>query len=108
MFSFFKKKYKTISVAEFKELKRKRDTIVLDVRARAEQQSGVINGQRNLNIMDKAFKSKISKMDKSKTYLVYCRTGGRSARACRILTKNGFENVYNLKGGFVAWENESY
>lgn len=107
MFSFFKKKYKTINVQEFKELKKKSDTVILDVRTRAEQTGGVINGQRNLNVIDKAFTEKIQKLDKSKSYLVYCRTGSRSARACRIMTKHGFENIYNLKGGYVAWESEN-
>ena len=107
MFSLFKKKYKSIDVAGFKALRRQGNTIILDVRARAEQQGGVINCQRNLSVMDRRqFKEKIRKMDKSKTYLVYCRSGRRSARACRILTQNGFESVYNLKGGFLAWERE--
>lgn len=107
MFSLFKKKYKTINVAEFKEMKRTGDIVILDVRARSEQQSGLINGQRNLNVMDPAFTEKINKMDKSKTYVVYCRSGSRSARACKKMTQNGFEKVYNLKGGYTAWEQDA-
>ncbi len=108
MFSIFKKNYKSITVSEFKELRKKRDTIILDVRSRGEQVGGVINGQRNMNVMDKKFKENASKLDKSKTYLVYCRSGMRSARACRIMGKLGFENLYNLKGGFQAWERENF
>ena len=107
MFSFFTKKYKTIDVATFKEMKRRSDTVILDVRARAEQVDGVINGQRNLNVSAPEFKQQISKMDKSKTYLIYCRSGSRSAKACRIMAKHGFENLYSLKGGFLAWERDS-
>ncbi|MFZ9046463.1 MAG: rhodanese-like domain-containing protein [Cyclobacteriaceae bacterium] len=106
MFSILNKKYKTIDVATFKKMRRAGDVTILDVRSRGEQQSGVINGQRNLNVMDPAFKEKLSKMDKEKLYLVYCRSGSRSARACRIMTKSGFEKVYNLKGGYLAWERE--
>ncbi len=107
MFSFFKKKYKSINPQEFKELKKKRDTVILDVRTRSEQVGGVINGQRNMNVMDKSFKENVNKLDKSKTYLVYCRSGGRSARACRIMGNLGFEDVYNLKGGYNSWEREN-
>lgn len=107
MFSLFKKNYKTITIQDFKEMKKKRDTIILDVRTRAEQVSGVINGQRNLNVMDKKFKESVDKLDRSKTYLVYCRSGSRSGRACRIMGKMGFEKLYNLKGGFLAWEREN-
>jgi rhodanese-related sulfurtransferase len=106
MFSLFKKKYKTIDVATFKEMRRTGDVTILDVRSRGEQQGGVINGQRNLNVMDPAFVEKLSKMDKEKTYLVYCRSGSRSARVCRIMAKNGFEKTYSLKGGYMAWDRE--
>ena len=107
MFNLFSKKYRNIGVAEFKELKRKKDTVILDVRSRGEQTSGVINGQRNLNVMDKKFREQAAKLDKSKTYLLYCRSGMRSARACRIMSKLGFEHLYNLKGGITAWEREN-
>jgi rhodanese-related sulfurtransferase len=107
MFSFFKKKYKTIDVATLKEMKRKSGVVILDVRARAEQQDGVINGQRNLNVSSPEFKQQITKMDKSKTYVLYCRSGARSARGCRIMAKHGFENLYSLKGGYLAWEREN-
>ena len=104
MLSFFKKKYKSLDIDDFKELRKKRDTVILDVRSRAEQVGGVINGQRHMNIADPEFKKNVAKLDKAKTYVVYCRSGMRSARACRIMAKQGFENVYNLKGGYVAWE----
>lgn len=43
--------------------------------------------------------------DKEKTYLVYCKTGGRGAVSSCDLKKLGYKNVYNLKGGFNAWSN---
>lgn len=36
--------------------------------------------------------------------IVYCRSGNQSAAYCRQLRKDGFESVYNLKGGLMAWE----
>ncbi len=89
-------------------MKKKRDTVILDVRTRGEQLGGVINGQRNMNVMDKKFKNNASKLDRSKTYLVYCRTGSRSRRACRIMAKQGFDKLFSLKGGFEAWKREDF
>jgi len=50
--------------------------------------------------------ARIKELDKfkSKPILVSCRSGQRSAQACRILKKQGFENVTNLAGGVMAWE----
>ena len=108
MLALFKRNYKVIPVSAFKELKKKRDTVILDVRTRGEQVGGVINGQRNMNVMDKKFRENVAKLDKSKTYLVYCRSGVRSRRACRIMAKQGFENIFSLKGGYEAWKREDY
>ena len=45
-------------------------------------------------------------LDKSKNYYVYCRSGARSAKACEIMNSIGFENAYNLLGGFLEWDGE--
>lgn len=42
---------------------------------------------------------------KEKPIIVGCRSGHRSSRAAGILRKNGFDRVYNLRGGMMAWEN---
>jgi sulfur-carrier protein adenylyltransferase/sulfurtransferase len=44
--------------------------------------------------------------DTSKEYIVMCKMGGRSARACEWLLSNGFENVRNVEGGIMAWAEE--
>ena len=50
--------------------------------------------------------SKSIKLEKyrDRPLIVYCRSGNRSAAYCSNLRKQGFENVYNLKGGVLAWE----
>ena len=48
----------------------------------------------------------LEKLDKSKKYYVYCRSGKRSSQACDIMNSIGFENTYNLEGGFMNWEGE--
>ncbi len=50
------------------------------------------------------FDREVAKLDKSKTYLVHCASGGRSGRACKKMDQMDFEKVYNLQGGMGAWE----
>ncbi len=80
------------------------NTIVLDVRTPAEIAAGKIEGAFDLDIQDPKFKAQVGELDKAKTYLVYCKKGGRSSRACSILEEAGFEKVYNLKGGYDGWK----
>ncbi|NQZ74520.1 MAG: rhodanese-like domain-containing protein [Ekhidna sp.] len=106
MFSLFKKKpkgFQDITANEFAELKKAKNHVVLDVRSPGELAEGAIPGYKMINFFDFSFKSKISQLDKSKTYLVYCKSGNRSTRACKTMAKMGFENLYNLKGGIGAW-----
>jgi rhodanese-related sulfurtransferase len=49
------------------------------------------------------FKSEIEKLDKSKNYYVYCRSGNRSGQACQLLDGLGVNNTFNLTGGMLAW-----
>jgi predicted sulfurtransferase len=48
----------------------------------------------------------IEALDKEKPVMVYCKSGGRSARAASILKDKGFENVYDLDGGIIGWEED--
>lgn len=106
MFGLFKKrekKYRDIAVDEFKKLSNSGNTVILDVRTQKEANAASIPGGININVMGPFFKKEIAALDKSKTYLIYCKSGMRSGRACRIMSKNGFEHLYNLEGGILAW-----
>ena len=50
------------------------------------------------------FESDINKLDKTKVYAVYCRSGNRSGQATALMVKNGFKTVFNLDGGIVNWQ----
>ena len=50
--------------------------------------------------------ARFDELEKEKETVVLCRSGMRSARACELLSKNGFENVWNLKGGINDWAKE--
>jgi rhodanese-related sulfurtransferase len=48
--------------------------------------------------------NKLSELDASKKYYVYCRSGARSAQACQLLKKQGISDCYNLLGGVIEWK----
>lgn len=89
--------------AEFKALMGGSDVVLLDVRTPAETAQGKIDGAMEINISSPDFASKIAELDKDKTYLVYCRSGARSARACNMMADAGFSKLYNLSTGFMNW-----
>jgi rhodanese-related sulfurtransferase len=83
------------------------NAVLLDVRTEAEYNDGSIPNAINLDIYQgQAFMENLETMDKSKNYYVYCRSGARSAKACEIMNSIGFENAYNLLGGFLEWDGE--
>ncbi|KAB1063792.1 rhodanese-like domain-containing protein [Salibacter halophilus] len=89
-----------------KEIQNNPDAVLIDVRTPGEFESGHIPNAVNLNLQDPAFQSELQKLDKSKKYLVYCRSGARSFNACNIMTNSGFDDVTNLQGGIVSWRGE--
>ncbi len=93
-----------VEVTQAKDLiEAKKITTIIDVRTPGEVKQGKIEGSVNININDADFKEKIEALPKDQSYLVYCKSGGRSARAAKIMTEMGFEEVYNMKGGYGAW-----
>lgn len=99
---------KNVDAATFKELIEKEDGIILDVRTPEEVVNGHIPNASTINIYDEDFEAKINLMQKDKTIYVYCKSGGRSSQAAQLLQKNGFDKVYNLDGGTMAWEKNNY
>jgi rhodanese-related sulfurtransferase len=86
------------------ELINRRDAIVVDVRPIADfSKSHVINA---INIPASSLQKQLTQLEKHKgvPIILACRSGAQSSVVCKTLTKNGFEEVYNLKGGILAWE----
>lgn len=83
------------------------EALVLDVRGEAEFKEGHI--LNSLHIPMKYLSDQMRKMDKhrSRPIITVCRTGQQSAGASAALRKHGFERVYNLSGGILAWQNAS-
>jgi rhodanese-related sulfurtransferase len=80
------------------------DALVLDVREDSEYAAGHIPRARHIPLGQLAGRLQEIDKFKSKPVLVTCRSGQRSARACGMLKKAGFETVYNQAGGLIAWE----
>jgi len=90
-----------------KQFKEDTNSIVLDVRTQDEVDEGVIPNSIHIDIYrGQGFIDEIEKLDKTKNYYVYCRSGNRSGQACSIMNQLGFENAFNLEGGFNEWEGE--
>lgn len=96
------KKYIDVGVDAAVVLMDEKKLIILDVREDKELKSGFI--ENSVHIPLAKVKNKLSDLDKSKKILVYCRSGARSAHIAGLLTRNEFEQVYNLQGGIQAWK----
>jgi rhodanese-related sulfurtransferase len=95
---------KNIKQAEFQKLAKDPNTVIIDVRTPGEVSDGYIDGATLfIDYNGSNFESKISKLDKSKSYVIYCRSGGRSARASELMASKGFKKLYNLEGGISNW-----
>tara|TARA_B000000441_G_C21430648_1_gene170966 strand:- start:111 stop:428 length:318 start_codon:yes stop_codon:yes gene_type:complete len=83
--------------------------ICLDVRTAEEYMEGNIENSINIDFyksMD--FMKFLDKLNKDENYFVYCRSGKRSYASCQIMKEFGFNNVFNLEGGFLAWSENGY
>lgn len=81
------------------------NSVILDVRTPQECAEGIQPDAELLNFLDNVnFISGLEKLDKSKTYFLYCRSGNRSAKACMIMDQMGFSKTYNLLGGMLEWK----
>ena len=95
--------FKDVDVAEFDKLRQNKGVIVIDVRTPEETVDGMVPNAVEIDINGEIFEAAISELDRSKQYLVYCRSGIRSVRASQHMIDNGFTDVTNLLGGYNAW-----
>jgi rhodanese-related sulfurtransferase len=97
-------RFASLTPAAAVQLMNSEDVVVLDVREAAETIGGKI--ARAIQIPVGAVAKRISELDKhkDKTLLVYCKSGARAGIACKELGKHGFDKVYSLNGGLMAWQ----
>ena len=96
--------YINLSPIEFQTAIENEGGIILDVRTPQELSSGAIENASTIDFYDQDFERKISKIQKDKTVYVYCKSGGRSSQAAKLLVKSGQAKVVNLNGGIMAWQ----
>lgn len=83
------------------------DFVIVDVRTPAEFADARLANALNINLESSSFRTEMNRLDRSDTYLLYCRTGNRSAQAASIMKDLGFEEVYDM-GGIVDWASAGY
>ena len=92
----------------FKQKTELAGTVVVDVRSPAEFSDGHLPGALNVDIDNPDFRKMIEKLDTSKTYLLYCHSGGRSHQAAGKMKQAGFKKIFEMKGGFPDWQEAGY
>lgn len=104
---FGSSKYKNINGDELQNiLKENKDVLILDVRTVSEFSSGHIPTAKNIPVQE--LSSKIHTLDAYtyKDIILYCASGARSASASRLLSNNGFNQIYNLTGGISNYKGQ--
>ena len=96
-------KYIAVPVEKADKIITKKKVVVLDVRTPEEVAEGFIPGAINYNFNSPDFKQQLSDLDKSKHYLVYCRSGKRSGKTIEMMKSMGFKRLYELPAGFPAY-----
>ena len=100
LFSFFKKKYETVSPAKAKEAQ-DAGAMLIDVRESSEYRSGHAPGARHISVQ--IIERRLGEIPKERQIIVVCQSGMRSQRAAEILSSNGYQ-VLNVSGGMIGWQ----
>lgn len=96
---------KNVSPAFAEKKFNKKKVVVLDVRTTQEFNEGHLPNAVHIDVMDSVvFVQQVAKLKKNKTYLVYCKSGRRSAKAATIMEQQGFRHIWNMEGGITAWK----
>jgi rhodanese-related sulfurtransferase len=96
---------KNVSPAFAEKKMNKKKVVVLDVRTTQEFNEGHLPNAIHIDVMDSvAFVQQSGKLKKGKTYLVYCKSGRRSAKAAAIMEQQGFHHIWNMEAGITAWK----
>ena len=84
------------------------DFAILDIRTPGEFRSGHLAESILIDFYSQTFADQLSRLDKEKTYLIYCRTGNRSTKSLEIFKKLKFQKIYHMASGIRAWKSEGF
>lgn len=93
-----------VSTEVFEQKMTEADVQVVDVRTEGEYVDGHLVNATNIDVLQADFKEKVANLDKDKPVMVYCKMGGRSAKAASKLKEQGFKNITDLDGGITSWK----
>ncbi len=95
---------KQVGVVEATQLSNRDNALFLDIREEADYRAGHIPDAVHIPLKQLATKSSELEKFRNRPVIAYCRSGNQSRAAGSLLKKSGFESVYNLSGGMVAWQ----
>lgn len=102
-------KVEQADAATFKKYIDQKAGPLIDLRTTDEIKSkGMIKGAIQIDFLAKNAEAAIARLDKTKTYLIYCAGGGRSADCAALMEKEGFSHVVNLEKGFDDWKKKGF
>jgi rhodanese-related sulfurtransferase len=105
----FGQSIKNVDAPTFKKLIEEKKSILIDLRTSPEiDKKGMIKDAIQLDFLAKDSEAQIAKLDKNKSYLIYCAGGGRSGDCATLMQTLGFKNVSNLEKGFEDWKSKGY
>ncbi|WP_068588458.1 rhodanese-like domain-containing protein [Cochleicola gelatinilyticus] len=84
------------------------DAQLIDVRTSQEFTVSHLKDAQNICVTNDDFEEKVKNLDKNKPVYLYCKKGGRSAKAAEILADMGFKEIYDLQGGITNWEESGF
>ena len=83
------------------------NVVIIDVRKPEEFNQEHIQDATNIDFYSDNFKDELNKLDKTKTYVIHCRSGSRSAQALEMMKQLGFREAYNM-GGIIQWKENGF
>lgn len=97
-----------VSPEEMLELQNDKSVQVVDVRTPNEHALQAIPNSQNIDFNSPTFDEEVSRLDKNRPVLLYCKTGRRSAECAKKLENAGFVKIYELQGGISRWKYEGF
>jgi len=98
-----------VDAATFKKMIDAKKSVLIDLRTDEELKAkGLIKGAIQIDFFGKTAEVVIAKLDKKKTYLIYCAGGGRSGDCADLMKTQGFTHVVNLDKGFDDWKKKGF
>ncbi len=109
LLGFSQTKIENVDAATFKKLIDENKSVLIDLRTNDElKNKGFIKNAKQIDYFSKDAEAIIKKLDKKKTYLIYCAGGGRSGECADLMKANGFSHVVNLEKGFDDWKKKGF